>query len=189
MTLKAAIPLDEVRTILNTSEFAETFAYTVVDLTGLGSDVTTTITGLFDPSLDVENETVIETAIEVLIANGTISRIAMATTAPDGVFEQGETITGGDSGATGTFAGQADGILYYRVTAGVFVLDEVITGSIKGATWSTHLTTPALAVEGIAVPKAGDRFVARLYNWQVDAVEPQPVAGTFLIGAKRGAIV
>ena len=184
------MPLDTIKTILNGSEFAESFAYTVIDLDGAPpGDNTTTITGLFDPALDVEDDSVIETGIEVLIANGEISRITMATAAPTGVFVQGETITGDVAGGTATYAGQASGILYFRPLAGGFSLSETITGSTSGASWGTHLSAPNVTVEGISTPKAGDRFVARGYNWQVDAVENRRVAGSHLLGAQRGAIV
>jgi len=187
VTLKATMPLDAIRVLLNESELAESFSYTVVDLGGLASDVTTAITGLFDPSVDEIDGSTISTALEVLIANGTISRVAMATDAAGGIFEQGEALAGGTSGATGEYVGQAAGILYFKPLIGTFVADEVVTGGTSGSTWTTNLT-PDVSVEGIASPKAGDRFLARGFNWQVDTVDDEKVAGSHLIGARRADV-
>lgn len=191
MTLQATIPLDAIRVLLNPTEFADAaqFAYTVKDLTGTGSDVTTNITGLFDNAVDEETQQVIETAVEVLIANGTIRRVTMSTEAPDGVFVQDETLTGAPSGATATYAGLARGFLYYRPVSGGFTLSDVITGSDSGTKWTTHLSAPAVQTEGIAGPKAGDQFVTRGYRWQVDAVANEDKRGTYLLSGKRGALV
>ena len=187
VTLRSTIPLDAIRVHLNADEFADTpFPYTVVDLTGVGADVTTTITGLFDPAIDIENAGTIETAIEVLIANGTISRVTMVSDYPaGGNFQIGELLTGGTSGATACYVGEAKGVLYFRSLTLEFIHNEIITGGNSGATWTTHLTAPNVTPEGIANPKAGDRFVARGQNWQVDTVDDEAVAGSHLIGAQR----
>lgn len=179
------MPLDTIRVHLNESENAESFAYTVVDLDGGGSDVTTTIAGLFDPSIDTDAGRAISTGLEVLIANGTITRVIMATDAADGIFEQGETVTGA-GGGSGIYVGQATGIIYLSGTTGTFLADAIVTGGTSAATWTTH-AAPAQAVEGIASPKAGDRFVARGFTWQVDGSDDEVVAGSHLIGAQRGA--
>lgn len=188
MTLKATIPLDVVRVHLNDTEFADAaFAYTSVDLTAGGpGDVVTNITGLFDPAIDVEDDTVIQTGIEVVIANGTITRVQMAADVGDGLFEQGETVTAA-GGATGVYVGQAAGVLYLSSVVGTFLADELVTGGTSAATWTTHAAAPAQAVEGIAAPKAGDTFVVRGYRWQVEAIDDEQIAGSFVITAQRGA--
>ena len=183
MTLKATMPLDAIRVHLNEAELAESFSYTVVDLSGAGSDVTTAITGLFDPAVDEGDGSTIATAIEVLIANGTITRVIMGSDAPDGGFEQGETVAA-PGGANGVYVGQAAGIIYLSAIISTFLASEVITGATSGATWTTH-ASPAQAVEGIASPKAGDQFTARGFIWQVDAVDDETVAGSHVIGARR----
>lgn len=188
MTLKALIPLDSIRVHLQQSEYAHAITYTIVDLTGTGSDVVRTgVVGLFDPAIDVESNTVIETGLEVVIGNGTITEITMATPAPSGIMRVGEQLTG--TFANVTYLGAKDSTLYGIVTSGDVQPLDTYVGGTSGSSWSTHPSDPVPRIQGIEAPKAGDRFAWNGYDWQVEAVDKEHGPGTYLLAAKRGAPV
>lgn len=191
MTLKDAIAADTLRALFNQDEFATRISYVSVDLVG-GADITyADVPAIIDPHIDLENDGLVETAIDLVIVDGQVWTVSLAKVDPlAGHLELGETFLATPSGATGNVLALDRGrtaLLFTNPGIITLLAADVITGDDSGATATVHPTTPELAAVGVPSPKAGDYFDRGGYRWTVERALPEADRFTHVLACRRGA--